>query len=290
LFFKVKFISLKSCIISNITSSFPVTPEYKALVASKLLFVSTIVLFCFIICLLCGILIIEVDIMLDVNKQKIMKAVLVFIAYFAYNMVVNCFCEVLGIKDPIMISFIADILFSVVIIFFYRKEIYKSICDFRKDYSFKKRFVIVVLGVLILFVLNILGGIVSEMLFSDLYDVDQNTTMIYELANMSTIYTIFKTLIFASIVENIVFRVSIRELVRNNFAFIIVSSLIYALVNVMYSDFTLLTIVDMVQYFLISFTLSSIYVKYKDSIYPVMMILFCYNMIPLAILLFGIGA
>jgi len=228
--------------------------------------------------------------MLDVNKQKIMKAVLVFIAYFAYNMVVNCFCEVLGIKDPIMISFIADILFSVVIIFFYRKEIYKSICDFRKDYSFKKRFVIVVLGVLILFVLNILGGIVSEMLFSDLYDVDQNTTMIYELANMSTIYTIFKTLIFASIVENIVFRVSIRELVRNNFAFIIVSSLIYALVNVMYSDFTLLTIVDMVQYFLISFTLSSIYVKYKDSIYPVMMILFCYNMIPLAILLFGIGA
>ena len=228
--------------------------------------------------------------MLDVNKQKIMKAVLVFIAYFAYNMVVNCFCEVLGIKDPIMISFIADILFSVVIIFFYRKEIYKSICDFRKDYSFKKRFVVVILGVLILFVLNILGGIVSEMLFSDLYDVDQNTTMIYELANMSTIYTIFKTLIFASIVENIVFRVSIRELVRNNFAFIIVSSLIYALVNVMYSDFTLLTIVDMVQYFLISFTLSSIYVKYKDSIYPVMMILFCYNMIPLAILLFGIGA
>ena len=228
--------------------------------------------------------------MLDVNKQKIMKAVLVFIAYFAYNMVVNCFCEVLGIKDPIMISFIADILFSVVIIFFYRKEIYKSICDFRKDYSFKKRFVVVILGVLILFVLNILGGIVSEMLFSDLYDVDQNTTMIYELANMSTIYTIFKTLIFASIVENIVFRVSIRELVRNNFAFIIVSSLIYALVNVMYSDFTLLTIVDMVQYFLISFTLSSIYVKYKDSIYPVMMILFYYNMIPLAILLFGIGA
>ena len=228
--------------------------------------------------------------MLDVNKQKIMKAVLVFIAYFAYNMVVNCFCEVLGIKDPIMISFIADILFSVVIIFFYRKEIYKSICDFRKDYSFKKRFVVVILGVLILFVLNILGGIVSEMLFSDLYDVDQDTTMIYELANMSTIYTIFKTLIFASIVENIVFRVSIRELVRNNFAFIIVSSLIYALVNVMYSDFTLLTIVDMVQYFLISFTLSSIYVKYKDSIYPVMMILFYYNMIPLAILLFGIGA
>lgn len=228
--------------------------------------------------------------MLDVNKQKIMKAVLVFIAYFAYNMVVNCFCEVLGIKDPIMISFIADILFSVVIIFFYRKEIYKSICDFRKDYSFKKRFVVVILGVLILFVLNILGGIVSEMLFSDLYDVDQNTTMIYELANMSTIYTIFKTLIFASIVENIVFRVSIRELVRNNFAFIIVSSLIYALVNVMYSDFTLLTIVDMVQYFLISFTLSSIYIKYKDSIYPVMMILFCYNMIPLTILLFGIGA
>ena len=54
--------------------------------------------------------------MLDVNKQKIMKAVLVFIAYFAYNMVVNCFCEVLGIKDPIVISFIADILFSIVII------------------------------------------------------------------------------------------------------------------------------------------------------------------------------
>lgn len=228
--------------------------------------------------------------MLVDNRQKIMKAVLVFIAYFAYNMVVNCFCEVLGVKDPIVVSFIADILFSIVIIFLYRKEIVKSICDFRKNYSFKRRFIIVWLGVLILFALNILGGIVTEILFSDLYDVDQNTTMIYELANMSTIYTIFKTLIFASVVENVVFRVSIRELVKNNFAFIVVSSLIYALVNIMYSDFTLLTIVDMVQYFLISVTLSSVYIKYKDSIYPVMMILFCYNMIPLTILLFGIGA
>lgn len=228
--------------------------------------------------------------MITINKFGVMKTLLVFIAYFAYTMVINCILGVFGINDPIQVSFIADILFAFVIIFIYRNVISKSFSDFRKSNSFFKRFMIVLFGVIALFIINILGGVCGEILFSNMNDVDQNTTMIYELANMSTVYMIFKTLIFASVVENIVFRVSIRELTTNNIMFVVSSSLIYALVNVMYSEFSMFIFVDMIQYFLISMFLSLIYIKNKNSIYPVMLVLFFYNLIPLTILLFGIGA
>lgn len=228
--------------------------------------------------------------MITINKFGVMKTLLVFIAYFAYTMVINCILGVFGINDPIQVSFIADILFAFVIIFIYRNVISKSFSDFRKSNSFFKRFMIVLFGVIALFIINILGGVCGEILFSNMNDVDQNTTMIYELANMSTVYMIFKTLIFASVVENIVFRVSIRELTTNNIMFVVSSSLIYALVNVMYSEFSTFIFVDMIQYFLISMFLSLIYIKNKNSIYPVMLVLFFYNLIPLTILLFGIGA
>lgn len=228
--------------------------------------------------------------MLDVKKHAIMKTILVFIGYFAYTMVINCFCGLMGISDPIQVSFIADILFAFSIIYLYKDVIKKSFLDFNKNNLLLKRILIVLSGVGILFVVNVIGGIISELLFSNLNEIDQNTTMIYELAGMSTIYTIFKTLIFASVVENIVFRVSIRELTKNNCVFVVASSLIYALVNIMYSNFSMFTIIDMIQYFVISVTLSIIYIKNKDSIYPVMLVLFFYNLIPLTILLFGIGA
>ena len=228
--------------------------------------------------------------MITINKFGVMKTLLVFIAYFPYTMVINCILGVFGINDPIQVSFIADILFAFVIIFIYRNVISKSFSDFRKSNSFFKRFMIVLFGVIALFIINILGGVCGEILFSNMNDVDQNTTMIYELANMSTVYMIFKTLIFASVVENIVFRVSIRELTTNNIMFVVSSSLIYALVNVMYSEFSMFIFVDMIQYFLISMFLSLIYIKNKNSIYPVMLVLFFYNLIPLTILLFGIGA
>lgn len=228
--------------------------------------------------------------MITINKFGVMKTLLVFIAYFAYTMVINCILGVFGINDPIQVSFVADILFAFVIIFIYRNVISKSFSDFRKSNSFFKRFMIVLFSVIVLFIINILGGVCGEILFSNMNDVDQNTTMIYELANMSTVYMIFKTLIFASVVENIVFRVSIRELTTNNIMFVVSSSLIYALVNVMYSEFSMFIFVDMIQYFLISMFLSLIYIKNKNSIYPVMLVLFFYNLIPLTILLFGIGA
>lgn len=228
--------------------------------------------------------------MITINKFGVMKTLLVFIAYFAYTMVINCILGVFGINDPIQVSFVADILFAFVIIFIYRNVISKSFSDFRKSNSFFKRFMIVLFGVITLFIINILGGVCGEILFSNMNDVDQNTTMIYELADMSTVYMIFKTLIFASVVENIVFRVSIRELTTNNIMFVVSSSLIYALVNVMYSEFSMFIFVDMIQYFLISMFLSLIYIKNKNSIYPVMLVLFFYNLIPLTILLFGIGA
>ena len=97
-------------------------------------------------------------------------------------------------------------------------------------------------------------------------------------------------MIFAPVAEELVFKKTIREIINNDILFIVTSSLIYALINIMYTDISVLTIIDMISYFAFSAVLSHIYIKNKDNIFMPMLIKFSYNLIPLIIMLARIGA
>jgi hypothetical protein len=70
--------------------------------------------------------------------------------------------------------------------------------------------------------------------------------------------------------------------------FVISSSLIYAVMNVIYGDLSspyLLT--DALSYFAVSATLATMYIKNQDNIILVMFIKFFYNLIPMCIMIAG---
>lgn len=225
---------------------------------------------------------------METKLKKLLKLIVIFLVYFIYTTVVSSILNVFGITDQVIAVFIADLLFFLGIVILYKDTIKEGFLNFIKELSLSKKILFIVKWVVILFVINILGGIITEMIFPALAE-DGNTDSIYSIASISTLYAIFKTLIFAPIAEELIFKKTVRELISNNLSFIITSSLIYALVNIMYTDITYLTIIDLLRYFVFSSVLSYIYVKNKDNIFMPMLIKFFYNLIPLTILLLGIG-
>lgn len=223
------------------------------------------------------------------KTKQLLKLIVIFLVYFVYTIVITSVLNVCGIVDEIITVFIADLIFFLGIVILYKNDLKQGFITFIKEFSISKKVLFIIKWVAILFAINIIGGIITEMIFPSL-ESDGNTTSIYSLASISTIYTIFKALIFAPIAEELVFKKTIREIINNNTLFIVTSSLIYALINIMYTDISVLTIFDMISYFAFSAVLSHVYIKNKDNIVMPMLIKFSYNLIPLIIMLARIGA
>lgn len=220
--------------------------------------------------------------------KSLLKILSIYVAYFIYTTLISSTLSVFGISGEVTLMFISDLVFFASIVTLYKDELKEGYKKFEKNYKPSKRIFFILKWVAILFGINMLGGIITELFFPGLAETG-NTATIYSLASVSTAYIIFKTLIFATVAEELVFKKAIRELISNNTLFIITSSLVYALINVMYTNINYITLIDMVSYFLFSLVLSYVYVKNDDNIVMPIAIKFCYNLIPITIMIISMG-
>ena len=221
------------------------------------------------------------------NKiRQLIKTLIIFVAYLTYTLIFGFLLESIGINNQTFIYFIADFIFLFSIFLVYKNDLREALINLKKNFSIKKLIFKIILWVIIIFGVNILGGIITEVLLPGLSS-DNNSIM---LQSFEIIYMAFKTLIFAIIAEELVFKKSVREVVSNKILFIILSSVIYAIINIGYSDWTSISILpDLIGYFLFACITSILYIKY-DNIILVMLVKFCYNLIPFTILLLGLGS
>lgn len=217
------------------------------------------------------------------NMLNLVKVICLFIIYLIYSNLFNQVFDLLNIKNSIITMFAGDVFFLFMIMGLYWKEMKESLINLDKS---KKKFVFKILkGVVLLFVVNLVAGMVSE-LIAPISSADDNTKSIYSLSELSFTYTLFKTLFFGVIAEELLFKQSIRSIIPNNVLFIVISSLLYAIMNVIYGDLNspyLLT--DALSYFAVSATLASIYVRNNDNIVLVMFVKLFYNLIPMCLLI-----
>ena len=225
----------------------------------------------------------------DYKSPEVIKTLIVLIVYFTYNLIISALLKVIGLTDSVISVFVADIIFLIGIIILYRKDIAQDFKNFNKESKIPKRLLVIAFWVVMIFVVNLVGGLVVG-IFTDISPKDSNTSSLYSLSQISFIYTIFKTLIFSTIAEELVFKKSISKIINNKVWFVILSSTFYAIANVLYSDLTAATVwADAFGYFVIYLTTSIMYVKHKDNIFLVMIVKFIYNLIPLAIMLKVLG-
>lgn len=226
---------------------------------------------------------------MTIEKKNIIRTVFIFLIYLCYTNLFVGFFDFIGFADSLIATFIADLIFFLLIVIVYREKIHESFLSFWK-YSWKKKIGTVILGVIVIFGINMLGGMITEAIFPN-QEIDGNTDAIYQLASISTFYTIFKTLIFSSIAEVLVFEQSVRDVLKkHNVLFIITSAFIYGLMNIAYVNLDWISLVDFIQCVVFSVIISWIYLKHDDNIFLVMLIKFVYTLIPLTILLAEIGA
>ena len=218
-------------------------------------------------------------------KSKLFTTLLLFLIYFVY---VNIITSIFG--NSISVVFLSEFLFLFGIIYVFRKKIKEDYQKIREK-KIWKQVLRSILFALLLFVIYVAVGAVLTSIFPEMGVDDGNTVAIYSIYNIDTIYTIFKTLIFAAVAEELLFKESIRSIIKPNVLYVIISSVIYAFVNIMYNDLSLMiTWLNMIPYLLFAILLNIIYVKNDNNICLVMMVKFFYNLIPLAVLLSGLGA
>ncbi len=221
------------------------------------------------------------------NNDKLIKMFLVFFVYFLYTMYAGTVFNAIGITNTIVANFIADILFMLFIIFMYRHNLKEDIKKFEK-YSWKKILGTISLWVVLIFAFNIICGIITD-LISPGYGSDENTTAVYNLFSISTWYTIFKTMVFGTLAEEILYRESIRDNVKNNALFILISAIIYTFMNIIFAGISEgFELVSILIYFLPALFFSIAYIRNDNNILLLSLIKFAYNLIPLTVLLLGI--
>ena len=203
------------------------------------------------------------------SKKEPFKSVMVIVIYFILPYIVNL------LSDVKYVSVVLSLLYLLLIIYLYRDTI---ISDFKKIAENKKKSIIAIItGVVLIFVSMLLLNVILEVIFN-IKGTSENDWSLKKIFDSSPIFLMILTCIYYPIVEGIVFRKALRDIIDKKWLFIIFSSLFYFLFNIIYTSMSLYSLITSICYFTSMFILSTIYYKSDNFILSVL-ILSIYNLI-----------
>jgi len=218
------------------------------------------------------------------NTQKLLKCVSMYLFYFLYTYFASFLLDQFTEVNRTTMMLILDFFFLIVIAFVYAKNIKEDFQKMKKDYTFLKVLKVIITGIISIIVLNIVISLVMSLFFEET-SIEGNTQAIYDLASLSAIYAIFKTMIFGTIAEELLFRESLSECITNDKLFILISAVIYVSMNFIFTNLSGPNLIaQIITYFGWSLIFSGIYVKNNRNIILVMITKFVYNLIPLMLM------
>ena len=211
------------------------------------------------------------------NFFSFFKVLLLFILYIVNNFAISMIFSKIGINNSILIIFIADLIFLFVSVLLYKKDLMIDFYKLKKSYNIKKLIIISIKYLVLIFCINIIISFIASFFTGDIEEINS----IQNLVNESIPYLIFKSLIFSPIAETILFQKSIKSITNSKILYMLSSTLIFALMNIVYMDFSsCFFIFDIIGYFSMALVFSYMYIK-NDNIFPIMITKFLYNIIPL---------
>lgn len=211
------------------------------------------------------------------NFFSFFKVLLLFILYIVNNFAISMIFSKIGINNSILIIFIADLIFLFVSVLLYKKDLMIDFYKLKKSYNIKKLIIISIKYLVLIFCINIIISFIASFFTGDIGELNS----IQNLVNESIPYLIFKSLIFSPIAETILFQKSIKSITNSKILYMLSSTLIFVLMNIVYMDFSsCFFIFDIIGYFSMALVFSYMYIK-NDNIFPIMITKFLYNIIPL---------
>ncbi|MEG1495333.1 MAG: CPBP family glutamic-type intramembrane protease [Bacilli bacterium] len=223
-------------------------------------------------------------------NNKMVKTLLTFIGYFLYSMLATTIINAFHISNEILVYFICDMVFLVGIVFAYKDNLKEDFINLKTKIKNDKFYLLktILLWVVIIITFNFIMGALTDLIFKT-PELDANTNAVIALKNQSLFYTIFKSMIFATFAEELLFRESVHDVVSNKWFFIIISAVIYTAMNFVFSETGAeISILNILVYFLPALIFSFAYTKNDNNILVLMLIKLAYNIIPLILMVTGV--
>lgn len=187
----------------------------------------------------------------------------------------------ISLNIRIAYSIILNILIMTTIILIFNKSLKKDYKDIKKNHKayFKNYFKYYLIGLIVMMFSNAIIGIISQ------GEIAGNQEAINDLFSISPIYIYFASVIFAPVVEELVFRKAIRNIIPNPILFITVSGLVFGGLHVIDTIEVWYDLLYLIPYSVPGIAFA--YILYKtDNIFVSMGIHFMHNGILIALQLF----
>lgn len=179
-------------------------------------------------------------------------ALLIIILYFILPYLSSLFL------NTNLANAVISVIFAIAIIYIYRKSFISDFKDFSKNkWKYVKS---ILLNVVLIFVITIVTNLLLTLLF-DIRETSENDYSLRTMYKSSPIILLLLTAVYYPVVEGIVFRKTIKEVIDKKWLFIVFSALFYFFFNVAYTSFTLNNILSSLCYFFIMLVLSNYYWK-----------------------------
>ncbi|HPE14581.1 MAG TPA: type II CAAX endopeptidase family protein [Bacilli bacterium] len=178
-----------------------------------------------------------------------------FLNYDVYN---------LTNKESLVIDMFASILYLLIILFIYRKTLKKDFVNFNKN---KKEYIefgfkFWLYGIFVMVISNLL---ISNIIPSG----SANEQLVQQAIDLNPIYMIFTTVIFAPLVEELLFRKAFKDLFPTNVIYIIMSALAFGFLHVITNIESITEMLFIIPYGALGASFAYMYVKKKNIIIPI---------------------
>ena len=214
------------------------------------------------------------------NSNKLIKNLLMFLSYFVYQYIVLFIILLLGIKldtnlskNIYLISY--SLIYLIFVLFMYRKELIDDLKSFKFKTIFKY-IPIYLLGIVIMATLNVIIYKITNTTISG------NEETVREYIKLFPIYMCFSTVIYAPLVEEIIFRKTFKNIIKNSTIFMIVSGIMFGLVHISLDGNIYKELLITVPYMIMGIDFAYIYHK-SNNIFTTITIHALHNLILLMI-------
>ena len=206
------------------------------------------------------------------NKNNL-KSIMIIILYFIFPYLMKFLS---GIK---WLTLLFYMLFALLIIYLY-KDTFKN--DFKDLKENKKKYIksILINVVLIFAVMIITNALIGILL--NIKETSENDYSLLAMFKKSPLALILLTSVYYPLVEGVIFRKSVRDIIDNKWTFIIFSSVFYFFFNIAYTSLSLNSIITSLCYLFSMMILSNYYYK-SNNFTASVIVMIIYNLIISAI-------
>lgn len=206
------------------------------------------------------------------NKNNL-RSIMIIILYFIFPYVMKFLS---GVKWLVVLFYM---LFALLILYLYRNTFKK---DFKDIIENKKKYLSsILINVALIFVIMLITNALIGMLF-DIKQTSENDYSLLAMFKKSPIILMFLTSLYYPVIEGVIFRKSVRDIIDNKWIFIIFSSVFYFFFNVAYTSLSFTSIITSLCYLFPMMLLSNYYYKTNNFTASVI-VMMIYNLIISAI-------